>query len=68
MLVQSSLDLEIIIVDDGNTDSTTSIIDWYAEKYSKVIVMHQSNGRTPATGNTRITHARGNYVWSKRKR
>lgn len=61
-LAQSFLDLELIIVDDGSTDSTASIIEWYAEKYSDVIGIHQPNGRTPSARNTGITHARGNYI------
>lgn len=61
-LAQSFLNLELIIVNDGSTDSTASIIDWYAEKYSNIIGIHQPNGRTPFARNTGIMYARGNYI------
>lgn len=62
VVAQSFLDLEVIIVDGDSTDSTASILHWHIEKYSNVIVMHQSNGRNAEARNTGITHARGNYV------
>ena len=61
-LAQSLSDLEIIIVDDGSTDHTPEIIDWYAEKYVNVVVIHQENGGVPAARNTGIKHAKGEYI------
>lgn len=61
-LAQSLSELEIVIVDDGSTDHTSGIIDWYAEHYSNVVAIHQKNGRTPVARNTGIKYARGNYL------
>lgn len=61
-LAQSFSDLEIIIVDDGSTDRTPEIIDWYAEKYSNVVVIHKENGGVAAARNTGIEYAGGEYI------
>lgn len=61
-LAQSLAELEIIIVDDGSTDSTPTMIDWYAEKYSNVSVIHQENAGVPSARNTGIRHANGGYI------
>lgn len=61
-LVQSFSNLEIIIVDDGSTDHTPDIIDWYAQKYPNVWAIHQENGGVPAARNTGIKNANGDYI------
>ncbi|MCM1231934.1 MAG: glycosyltransferase [Ruminococcus flavefaciens] len=61
-LAQSLSGLEIIIVDDGSTDSTPKIIDWYAGAYANVVAVHQENGGVAAARNTGIEHANGEYI------
>lgn len=44
LLAQTYGSFEIILVDDGSTDSSGAIADEYAGKYSEIIrVIHQSN-------------------------
>lgn len=43
VLAQTFKDFEIILIDDGSTDSTKEIIDKYAEKYNNITAYHQDN-------------------------
>ena len=62
-LAQSFLNLEVIVVDDGCTDSTPSILEWYADRYPNVAVIHQENSGTPAAArNTGIEAANGEFI------
>ncbi|MCI8712114.1 MAG: glycosyltransferase [Ruminococcus sp.] len=61
-LAQSFMNLEIVIVDDGSTDSTSDIIDWYANKYPNVLAIHKENGGVAAARNIGIEQADGEYI------
>lgn len=53
-------DVEIIIVNDGSSDSTALIAEEYASKYPEIVrVIHQENGGHGEGLNTGIKNARG---------
>jgi len=62
VLAQSFSDVEIIIVDDGSTDCTSDIADWYVQNYHNVIVKHQKNAGVQAARNAGIELASGEYT------
>ena len=59
---QTLEDIEIILVDDGSPDNCFRICDEYAEKDSRVKVIHQKNSGPSVARNTGIKNATGEYV------
>lgn len=54
--------LEIILVDDGSTDSSGAICDCYAGKDSRIKVLHKENAGVSAARNSGLDMAAGDYV------
>ena len=54
--------LEIIIVNDGSTDDTQKIIDWYDKNYENVVSFQKENGGVADARNYGIERARGEYI------
>lgn len=63
VLRQSYSDYEIILVDDGATDSSGKMCDEYACRDSRVRVIHQKNGGLSAARNTGLDAANGKYIY-----
>lgn len=59
---QTMQDIEIILVDDGSTDSSGAICDWYAEKDKRIRVIHQDNYGQVVARNAGISVAGGEYI------
>lgn len=55
-------DLEIILVDDGSTDKSGEICDYYASTYDNISVVHQENQGVSAARNRGLACAQGNYI------
>ena len=51
ILAQTFTDFELILVDDGSPDNCGKICDEYAEKDSRIVVIHQENGGLSAARN-----------------
>ena len=60
---QSYSDYEIILVDDGATDSSGQMCDAYALRDSRIRVIHQANGGLSAARNTGLDAAQGEYIY-----
>lgn len=54
ILEQSFTDFELILVDDGSPDNCGAICDEYAQKNSRIQVIHQENGGLSAARNAGI--------------
>ena len=62
ILRQTLADLELILVDDGSTDSSPAICDRYAEQDARVKVIRQANAGLSAARNRGIEVAAGEWV------
>ena len=62
LLEQDFHDFEVILVDDGATDSSGAICDEYAENSEKVKVIHQKNAGQAVARNAGTEIAQGEYV------
>ncbi len=62
ILAQTYTDLEIILVDDGSPDGCGAICDAYAEKDSRIKVVHKINGGLSDARNAGLDVATGEYV------
>lgn len=59
---QTLRDIEIICVDDGSTDTSYDVLQEWARKDSRIVVLRQSNGRQGKARNTALAVARGEYI------
>jgi glycosyltransferase involved in cell wall biosynthesis len=62
VLAQTHSDLEVILVDDGSPDNCGAICDEYAEKDSRVKVIHKENGGQGSARNRGLDAATGEYI------
>ena len=59
---QTYQNLEIILVDDGSTDSSGCICDEYAKKDERIKVIHKENAGQGVARNIALEYASGEYV------
>lgn len=62
LLAQSLQDFEIICVDDGSTDSSSSILDVYSRSDARIRVIRQNNQGAGIARNVGIDAAQGKYL------
>ena len=62
VLAQTYTNFEIILVDDGSPDGCPAICDEYANKDSRIKVIHKPNGGLSDARNAGLEVAKGEYV------
>ena len=62
ILAQTYTNLEVILVDDGSSDTSLEICDRYAEADSRVKVVHKANGGLSSARNAGLDVATGDYI------
>lgn len=59
---QSYKNLQILLIDDGSTDSCPSICEEWVAKDSRIEVVHKANGGLSDARNAGIERAKGKYI------
>ncbi len=62
ILNQTYSNLEIILVNDGSTDNSIAVINEYAKKDKRIVVIDQKNQGVSVARNTAIDIAKGEYL------
>lgn len=62
IISQTFSDFELILVDDGSTDSSGKICDEYGKKDGRVKVIHKKNGGQSSARNAGIENSTGEYI------
>lgn len=63
ILNQSFTDYEVVLVDDGSTDSSGTICDRYVESHSNFRVIHKKNEGLGPTRNAGMKAANGKFIY-----
>ncbi len=61
LLNQTLKDIEIILVDDGSSDNSASIIDSYASKYQNIVAFHNDNMGVSGSRNFGLSKISADY-------
>lgn len=62
VLAQEYREFELLLVDDGSTDSSGAIADRYASHDPRIVALHQRNAGVSAARNRGLEAARGEYI------
>jgi teichuronic acid biosynthesis glycosyltransferase TuaG len=62
VVVQTYVDWELIIVDDGSTDTTAEKVQTWLEKESRIQYYYQDNGKQGKARNLGISKSKGEYL------
>lgn len=62
LITQTYLNLEIILVNDGSTDNSLSICNYFSQTYPNIKVFSTENHGPSHARNIGLTHATGDYI------
>lgn len=62
LLAQTWVDWEAVVVDDGSSDGTQSVLEDYARRDHRFRLVRQANAGTAAALNTALLEARGDWI------
>lgn len=60
--IQQDSDIEVIVIDDGSTDQTISIVNGYANRFTLKIIERKHSGNWVANTNLGLNLAIGDYI------
>ncbi len=61
-LIAQTIPVEIVLVDDGSSDASSAIADWYASKHSFIRAVHQPNGGQGSARNAGLAASQAPFV------
>ena len=62
ILDQTYSNIEILLIDDGSTDNSPNICDFYEKQDNRVRVIHQQNGGLSLARNIGIEKSQGDFI------